>query len=376
VTIVKGSGAADLDSIVGSVCYAYLLDREGRLAGLISPYLPIPRKDLPLRSEAAYLFDKVGLQWENMMFADDVDLVELLGGREGELVLVDDQGNDLAPALRERIAEVIDHHRVFPPGEERMARDHPSGYLLEYPTGVSSNRPLRRRIVEPVGSACTLVAQQILQRKPEILDRQLAALLLAAVLLDTVNLDPKAGRATDKDREIAGLLIQAGSVNPTGLYDELVRARSDVGALSSNQLLGKDYKEGRAGAVRFGMSSVPLLLDFWKRRDRRLGEAFSGFLAEKELDLLVVLLYRHGDEFKRQLVFCGTEEKLVTCVVSHLTEPLGLAKISAATDEGEGSQEPRPAGGREAVIRTFTQRERNESRKQIEPRLREILKSL
>lgn len=333
------------------------------MAGPVFPYLPIPRADLSLRSEVVRLFDREGVRESALVFVDDVDLEDLLNARESELVLVDDRGYYLAPALRERIAEVIDHHRVFPYD------------MIEIPVVVGFRRPLRRRIVEPVGSACTLVAEQIFQRKPEILDRQLATLLLAAVLLDTVNLDPKAGRVTDKDRKIAGLLIQAGTVDLSGLYDELLRARSDVWTLSSNQLLGKDYKEGRAGAVHFGMSSVPLLLDSWKRRDRRLGKAFSGFLAEKELDLLVVFLYHHGEAFKRQLVFCGTDEKLVTRLASRLAEPLGLAESSVAADERREAPGPRLAGGRQVVIRGFAQGESSESRKRIEPRLREILES-
>ena len=363
MTVVTGSSAADLDSMVASIAYAYLLAREGEAAELIFAYLPISRADLSLRRELVRLFEWEGVMDSALVFADDLDLRDLLASRDGKLVLVDNRGENLGPALRKRVAEVIDHHCLLP-------RD-----AVENSVGGGFRRPLRRRIEEPVGSACTLVAEQILQRKPEILDRQLATLLLAAVLLDTVNLDPKAGRVTDKDRKIAGLLIQAGSVDPAGLYDELLRARSDVGTLSSNQLLGRDYKEGRAGAVHFGMSSVPLLLDSWKRRDRRMLEAVSGFLDEKELDLLVIFLYRHGEAFKRQLVFCGTEEKLVTHVVSRLAEPLGLVEIPVAVDEGRGAQGPRRDGGREVVIRSFAQGGSGESRKRIVPRLREILES-
>lgn len=363
MTVVTGSAAADLDSIVASVAYAYLLDREGETAGPVFPYLPIPRADLPLRTEVVRLFDREGVREGILLFSDDVDLVKLLEARESELVLVDDQGNDLATPLCERIAEVIDHHRLLP----REA--------VEDSVGRYFRQPLRRRIVEPVGSACTLVAEQILQRESGILDRQLATLLLAAVLLDTVNLDPQAGRVTDKDRKIAELLIQAGSVDPAGLYEELVRARSDVEGRSSRQLLGRDYKEGSSGGVRFGMSSVPLLLDCWNRRDRRIAEAISGFLEEKELDLLVVFLYRHGRVFKRQLVFCGAEEKLVTDVASRLAGPLGLTQMPMMEDEKRAVQSPRRDGGRAVVVLGFAQGNSGESRKRIEPRIREVLEN-
>jgi exopolyphosphatase len=378
VTAVTGSAAADLDSIVASIAYAYLLHREGGTAGTVFPYVPIPREDLALRREVERLLEREGVRYRTLFFSDDVDLTDLLGGREGELVLVDTRGRDLASALSGRVTEVIDHH----PEDQRAYR--PDGSSDASPCESSpgnAGRPgspgtLRRRILEPVGSSCTLVAEQILHRKPEILDRQLATLLLAALLLDTANLDPEAGRCTDKDREIAGLLIQAGSVDSVGLYEELVRARRDVDGLNSAQLLRRDYKERTAGSLRFGMSSVPVLLDSWRRRDDRLEEALFAFLAQKALVLLVVLLYRQEGELERQLVLCSTDEKVVNLVAAELEEPLGLAGLSGQSPSGEGQK---PAGADEApgaLIRGFSQGKTTESRKKIEPRLREILESL
>ena len=379
VTAVMGSSAADLDSIAGSVCYAFLLAREAGQAGLIFPFLPIPRADLSLRTEVVYLFDRVGLNQENLVFADDVDLEQLLMRRQGKLVLVDDRGRSLAPALLRRVTEVVDHHagdRTEPGGVKRAVVGPPGGCPAQSPDGASQRRSPKRLIVEPVGSACTLVAEQILQRRPEILDQQSATLLLGAVLLDTVNLDADAGRATARDREIAGRLIQAGPVDTADLYDGLVRARFDAGALSSEQLLKKDYKEGEAGAVRFGISSVSLLLESWRQRDERLEEALSVFLAEKALDLLVVLLYRQGEGLRRQLVLCAADEHLLRVVLSRLAGPLGLLELPEAMMGGEESKGPKLDGERRTVIRGFTQRKTKQSRKRIEPRLREILESL
>lgn len=62
--------------------------------------------------------------------------------------------------------------------------------------------PNYSKTIEPVGSCSTLIAEKILQIAPEILDEQVTSLLLAAILLDTVNLDPRAGRKTDKDVQV------------------------------------------------------------------------------------------------------------------------------------------------------------------------------
>ena len=357
--MVRGSGAADLDSLVASVAYAYLLERESTAVGPVFPYVPIPREELSLRAEVELLFEREGVSINNLVFADDVDLEDLLNSREGQLILVDTQGDDLAPALSGRVTEVIDHH----PSDQAA---HAEGIL-------GRPRPLRRRIVESVGSACTLVAEQILHRKPGILDPQLATLMLAAVLLDTANLDPQAGRATAKDRKIAGLLMQPGSTEHADLYEELVLARSDITGLDSAQLLQKDYKARTAGSLRFGMSSVPLLLDSWRRRDERLEEALFAFLAGRELDLLIVLMYRQGGELSRQLIICSRDVELLTLAAGKLRKPLSLVELSGQIRGGKGHSRTGRAGGRDLFVCGFHQRRTTESRKTIEPRLREIL---
>jgi inorganic pyrophosphatase/exopolyphosphatase len=353
VTLVMGSTAADLDSIAGSISYGYLLARERSLGGLCCPYLPISRSELSLRREALALFERVGLILDGLLVAGDLDLADRLVSGGGELVLVDDQGAGLGPELQGRIVEVIDHHLPLP-GRTAARAGAQSG--------------IRRRIMEPVGSACTLVAEQVLLRKPEILDRQLSTLLLGAILLDTADLDPAAGRATEKDREIAGQLVRIGSASGKDLYLSLDRARRDVRSLNGSQLLGRDYKERRAGALRVGMSSVPLLLDSWQRGKKGLVEAASCFLTERELDLLVVLLYGTEQRFRRQIVFCALDQGLLERVISPLAQPLALAQKTAPPG-GTDAQSP----GHRPRVCIFHQGAPGESRKSIETRLLDIL---
>ena len=56
----------------------------------------------------------------------------------------------------------------------------------------------------------------------DLLDGQMVSLLLGSILLDTINLDPRAGRATDKDRNI---VKQLQDKFPLAL-DELYRSVS------------------------------------------------------------------------------------------------------------------------------------------------------
>lgn len=57
-----------------------------------------------------------------------------------------------------------------------------------------------------VGSCSTLVAERALSLAADKVSEPVAATLLGTILLDTVNLDEEAGRATEKDREVADLL--------------------------------------------------------------------------------------------------------------------------------------------------------------------------
>jgi exopolyphosphatase len=359
-----GSAATDLDSVVGSLSYAYLLDREGGCTAPVFPFLPIPRSDFPLRSEVAYLFDRVCLEWNDLMFADDIDLADLLTRRGSRLVLVDDQGGDLAPELRARITEVIDHHPVL--SAEQPPRDV-AGNLSE------EGSPRRLKIVEPVGSACTLVGRQILRRKAEILTPGLATLLLAAILLDTVNLDPEAGRATPRDVEVAGSMRQAGADETADLYQTLVQARVNVEGLSSEQVLKKDYKEYTAGTLRLGMSSVPLLLDSWQRIDAALTAATTAFMRKRALDLLVVCLYEQNDSFRRQLILCTREVRLLARLSAALSDPLGLREIPGGCDRGGHAETSVLSEVRTVEIRCFEQSKAGVSRKRIEPLIREVV---
>ena len=74
--------------------------------------------------------------------------------------------------------------------------------------------------IEPVGSCCTLVAEKLLM--VDVLDSQITSLLLATILLDTVNLHPRAGRSTEKDIDV---VQQLQDKYPVAL-DELYRSVS------------------------------------------------------------------------------------------------------------------------------------------------------
>ncbi|KAG5458283.1 MAG: hypothetical protein BJ554DRAFT_1519 [Olpidium bornovanus] len=286
---------------------------EGPAALLVIPVVNIPRADLRLRPEVLHVLRRCGVSPENLLFADEVDLPS----EASSVVLVDH--NRLAPSQRslaEKVTALVDHHQD--------EGDHPRA---------------KPRIVEPVGSASSLVALEWKARPgPSIPPPgQLAELLLAAVLLDTVSLQAHLGRTTEKDLEAYRFLARAlpeGS-DTAAFYREMCEARRDISGMSDRDLLRKDYKEwtvevGGAApgpgkvAHRVGISSVGWRLDHWALASaRRRGEGASAagadagfrsaaksladFSLERNLTVLLVMLAQDRglpEGFVRELVVC------------------------------------------------------------------------
>jgi exopolyphosphatase len=345
VRLVAGSPAADPDSLAASIAYAWLL-RLGPRSGLVLPYVPIARADLRIRPEALELFGQAGLDPSGLLFADELEPGEL-GALAGlRLSLVDSDGAYLPQAARARVVEVLDHH----PGGFSTPPDSPEAV----------------RSVEPVGSACTLVAERYFRQRPEALDPELAVLLLGPILLDTAGLDPAAGRTSERDRAAAGRLADLAGPAAAGLHARLLEVRRDLPGLSSEELLRRDYKEGRAAGGRYGISSVPLSRERWGRRDGQRDRALARFREARALDLLLVMTgyVEQGPAeppagqppaaFRRELALCAGGPRLAARAEAFLRSlPLELHELP----------------GESPGVRWFRQGATELSRKRLEPLL-------
>jgi exopolyphosphatase len=342
--VVMGSPSADPDSLAGAVAYAYLRHHELAPPSAAVPAARVARAELSLRPEALELFRLAGLELAQLPCSDELDLPELALGRAVVLALVDDDGRGLPQPLYARIREVVDHH----PGAEPP----PQAETL---------------LLAQVGSTCTLVAEEILRRRPGLMQRELATLLLGAILLDTANLAPEAGRATERDLRLAERLMGIAGLEGDGLYGRLLARRQELAQLGSPDLLRRDYKELRAGGVVFGLASVPLTLQAWRERDPGLEGSLEVFRRSRGLELLLVLLYRQGSHFRRQLVVCASSGRLMGRVVQFLQEiPLELREIAAR----------HPGAADSPAVRFFEQGATEVSRKALQPLLRSFLEGL
>ena len=198
--IVMGNEAADLDSMVSAILYGQLASASGAPgAPLVVPVINCPRGDFALRTEAVYLFAALDVDVDALLFIDEINLEPLYRSGRLSLTLVDHNTLSAAQAkYTDAVDGVIDHHAdggLYPQAEPRT--------------------------IEPVGSAATLVAEAVLQDRPALIDSVSATLLLGTILLDTVNLDPAAGRVTAKDRDIAARLGKVADWDADDLFARL-----------------------------------------------------------------------------------------------------------------------------------------------------------
>jgi exopolyphosphatase len=336
VHLVVGNEAADLDSMASALMLAWCKSVEDAEA-LYVPWIPIPRADFKLRTEAHYLFAECGVPLEKLLFVEDVDPAALAGKRRLHLVLVDH--NKLAPALAgldAEVEEIVDHH-----ADEKL-----------YPHA-------KQRQIEPVGSAATLVAERILAAAADRLEPAHAKLLLGTILLDTVNLDPQAKRVTPRDSAAAEELIGRCGADREALFKRLQFEKFNVAALDSFDLLRKDYKEYTAGSTRYGMSSVLISSAAWAAKDPRLAAEMARYAAERKLGVLLAMIAYTEPRFTRELLVYSADRDLQRRMVDFLmSKDLGLAALALASAAG---------------IASFTQANEAYSRKKLQPLVQDFL---
>ena len=214
VFLVIGNQASDADSIVSSLAVARAL-RAGPLLGLdvrpgdvVIPVVSMKRADWSMRPETHQLMAEAGLDsrvcsGERLVFTDDAADGELFASKtlatlaardQLRIVLTDHNRSDcaaLAPHTA-HVAAIVDHHEDL--GAHAAVKGGARVVSFDPTEGVQRG----------VGSACTLIAQLIAAQPGGAVllsahGGQLATLLTGVVLLDTVNMDPKMGKATAED---------------------------------------------------------------------------------------------------------------------------------------------------------------------------------
>ena len=344
VHVVLGSQACDLDSMVSAMAHAYFNEQViiiiiniyiyfeflmcqvnksfEQPSSLLLPIFNLPRSNIELRAEAVELFKECHVNANSVTCIDDINLTHLQDEGRLKLTLVDH--NVLPPQQRRFIpdvVEILDHH------------DDQTEDIFD------PNLPIW---IEPeVGTCATLIAECFLDQMPDALEKNpdLARLLLGVILFKTVNLNPDAGRATERDGEAVEKLVAITGVDQNALFGRLQSSLFDSTAtLSAYDLLQRDYRdaaEASSDGMHIGASSMPVsLATFVAKSDA--SDALEKFVGERDVGvlLLVCISLGEGGQPQRQLgVYCRNDG-LRQALDSYLTaqEALSLTKVSLEFD--------------------------------------------
>lgn len=197
---VVGHKNPDTDSVVSAIVFAYIFSKLGE------EY--VPSVSGSLNKETEFVLKKFGLEEPILIPSGEkkVLLVDHNSAEEGP--------DDLKP---EEIIGIFDHHKLGGPFSKDLV-------------------PVR---IEKVGTTVTIAYKVFKERDIEIPEK-IAGAMLATIISDTLNF--ASPTATDDDRIVAEALSKISGIDINTLADEMFRAKSDISDLSTEELVGKDYK--------------------------------------------------------------------------------------------------------------------------------------
>lgn len=288
VNQAREAGVAVLSSPYDTATTAWAI----RSASSISPFVQSKFSSLSPESRLSDIRRKLANSAAPafMVLTDDGRLcgiltkTDVLRPIKRQLILVDhnEMSQAVAGADQVEIAEIIDHHRLG---------------------ALNTAQPILF-LNEPVGSTCTIVADQY-RRFGITPDPKIAGIMMSGIISDTLHLNSPT--STERDAEILGWLSKIAGVNSKELANEIFASGSIILSNSAEEVINSDCKVYEEEGVRFSVSQVEELGfgNFWphadslsaaldaKRRSERL--VFSCLLVT-DINTQNSLLVAKGDE--------------------------------------------------------------------------------
>ncbi|KYN19447.1 Discoidin domain-containing receptor 2, partial [Trachymyrmex cornetzi] len=271
IRVILGNPTCDLDSAVSALVQGLLEYSDIKKLGLtdvaVIPVMNIPEKEFRIKTEVVYSLKSHNIPLNLVTFRDQIDLQNIQNdaNKKLELILVDhhtltNEDFELKPS----IVMIIDHR--------------PLDTVWSWPNVLLN--------IEIVGSCATLVARNVLQKNPDILDTQLSSLLRGPILIDTYNMSDEAGRATATDVDILNALEQLGRLasDRTDIFKKIMHAKTDISELTLEELMIKDLKVTN-GIPLVGFSF--LVEDFLVRENAK--EVIEQFANERNCNVVVLI---------------------------------------------------------------------------------------
>lgn len=208
----------------------------------------------------------------------------LMSMQKKQVILVDhNEKSQAVEGIGEaEILEIIDHHRL--------------GSLETMSPVYFRNQPL--------GCTSTIIYQMYQEKGVEI-PKQIAGLLLSAIISDTLMF--RSPTCTALDKEVAESLAQIAEIDIEEHAKNMFRAGSDFKNKTTEEIFYQDFKVFHTDDCDFGVAQISAMS---REELDKLGEQLRPFMAqvlgEKKLDMVYVMLTDILEESSK-LIFAGTD---------------------------------------------------------------------
>ena len=401
--LVIGNPAGDADSIVSALCWAYIAsspstrnddtnngdgdNRDDSSSSVVSssPLASISRHDLQTQRPETLLL----LQWASVPVETILDVQDVRSDPErfrgADITLVDHNrlDNTEFSKLNWSVKNIIDHHY-----DEGLYQDTCEIRDIAF-----------RDDKATVASTTTMVAERATRDFAQV-PSDVSILLLGTILLDSVNMNPAAGKGTPRDQAAIDALLaktnwrdgkvtvkedddetqlwdtETGRPHPSILFDRLQQAKFDLKfwkALSVHDSLRLDYKEftpskgapfGGKGAP-FGVSTVLLDWNSFMEKDS-VPKSVIQFMHDTRVSFLAIMCAytsSESDALNRQLILCATGKTQMEDMTQYLQD-LGEDDNLKLVERNDST-----LSMNNLYIRVFDQGKVQASRKQVAPLL-------
>lgn len=345
IILCLGNEAADADSIISSLCYAYWrtqkrvslpesirsTDCGSAINHIYLPIVNIDRTELHLRRDVDLLLQYYDISLQDLNCLSDIvqwNFSKLVENEKLGIILLD---HNILSMRWQKLLNHIDMTK-YPCVDEIL--DHHID-MKEYLVCKSRNVAFNNDDSLPlVGSTCTLVAEEVLKDGTPISEtifNSIGLLLKGVISLDTFNMDPLMGKGTKRDERILRLLdknINSASVTRESLFYLLVNAKNDINfwrSLTCKEALLLDFKDFQfkfsnndATHVVIGISSVLLPIEELLMKPDACDVIKEYLHSEREMLILMALISHPGKPTYRQLFLVSKDSQRISDICEYI----------------------------------------------------------
>ncbi len=259
-TYIFGHLKPDTDAVVAAMALEYLYLNSPELAKQFPNAKAVVVGDL--NPETSFLFNKFGITAPQTIAASDLT-------PEDTVVLVDhnEESQRLEALNPDQIVGIVDHHKI----------------------NVDLSQPIFLHF-RPWGSTSTVIfsMMKVAGITP---DKNIASLMLAALLSDTVGY--KSATTTETDVQFGAELAELAGITDVEAFTlEIFKAKSDVSSLTNEQIVTNDYKVFDFGGKKVFIDQLETVEQELVLTEKKAGllEAMQTIKAKEGVDYIFVAI--------------------------------------------------------------------------------------